>query len=444
MNNGKTIAFDNKGKVWKTRYSFVPTRYAYLDKKMLSCKGYESEEPDSNMPLAWRHDNKASTINNFYGQQYSSKLITSFNKDLSANKIYKSLSLEGTENLKGGASRFLANSTSQPSQLREATVGSLREKGGVLYADLGRGRKSTMSNVEVIGVVRKATPLFTSSTSATKNGYDFDQTLLKLEMDFVSKNFNSSSEFKIVLKSSQGLEEFSPNNEYNNLPTYNEVSPRFTNPPTMNDGNGNQVHGLFKGKDFLIVQDQDMVLEEGGVTTVISTINQIPNENFVSAFDFNGDGEIGSADLLTFILNFGDLTDNFDLTAEDEDGNLVNQDIITMDTDANGEIDSGDFINFLGNYGEAEFIDEITTEEITNTTTEYIGYLNTLNAIIEAAAQAGTLIYAVMVTPNEVNGRDPKGQYADLFLNLGESGTEDFELDILNLNYEHTRLDHSS
>ena len=67
-----------------------------------------------------------------------------------------------------------------------------------------------------------------------------------------------------------------------------------------------------------------------------------------------------------------------------------------------------------------------------------------LNSIIAASEATGNLVLAVMVTPNEVNGRDPKGQYADLFLNLGESGTEDFELDILNLNYEHTRLDHSS
>ena len=432
MNNGKTIAFDNAGKVWKTRYSFVPTRYAYLDKKMLSCKGYEEGNAESNIPLAWRHDNKESTINNFYNQQHSSKLVTSFNKDLSANKIYKSLSLEGTENLKGGVSRFLANSTSQPSQLKEGTLGGLTEKGGILYADLGRGKKSTMSNVEIIGVVRKATPLFTSSTSATKNGYDFDQTLLKLEMDFVSKNFNSSSEFKIVLKSSQDLGEFNPNNEYDSLPTYNEISPRFTSPPTMDDGNGNQVHGLFKGKDFLIVQDQDMVLEESEITTIIDqTTTLVANGSFVEQFDTNDNGEIGSADLLDFLVAYGQT-------------NEVNESD-TFDANEDGEVGSADLLDFLIAFGEEEFVEETSPgAEVTTLTTAYIGWINTLNALIETAAQAGTLIYAVMVTPNEVNGRDPKGQYADLFLNLGESGTEDFELDILNLNYEHTRLDHSS
>ena len=289
-----------------------------------------------------------------------------------------------------------------------------------------------MSNVEIIGVVRKATPLFTSSTSATKNGYNFDQTLLKLEMDFVSKNFNSSSEFKIVLKSSQDLGEFNPNNEYDSLPTYNEISPRFTSPPTMDDGNGNQVHGLFKGKDFLIVQDQDMVLEENEITTIIDqTTTLVANGSFVEQFDTNDDGEVGSADLLEFLVAYGQT-------------NEVNESD-TFDANEDGEIGSADLLDFLITFGEEEFVEETSPgTEVTTLTTAYIGWINTLNALIETAAQAGTLIYAVMVTPNEVNGRDPKGQYADLFLNLGESGTEDFELDILNLNYEHTRLDHSS
>lgn len=65
-------------------------------------------------------------------------------------------------------------------------------------------------------------------------------------------------------------------------------------------------------------------------------------------------------------------------------------------------------------------------------------------SILNTAAEAGTLNYAYVRTPNSVNGGDPKGQYADIELEFGTLGTEDFELDILNLNYERTRLDHSS
>lgn len=58
-------------------------------------------------------------------------------------------------------------------------------------------------------------------------------------------------------------------------------------------------------------------------------------------------------------------------------------------------------------------------------------------------AQSGIHLFAYVVTPGFVSGSDPKGQYADIDLQLGKHGTEDFELDVLNLNYEPTGLDHS-
>ena len=394
MNEGTTIAFGNSSKVWKTRYSFVPTRYAYLDKKLLSCENfYDSETQDS--VIAWRHDEKARPINNFYGKQYKSALHTSFNKDLSANKLYKSLSLEATENVKGGDSLFLANSTSQPSQLRNASVGKLKEKGGILYADLGRGMKSTRSNIETVAIVRKATPLFLDEDDSSKYGYEYDPQLIKLEVDFISKNFNSSNEFKVLLNTSAEEAEAA---QVEVAPAYNDINARFESPG-----------GFSKGSNFIIVKDTTNIVEE----TVITS------------FDFNNDGVIGTPDLLNFLSEFGTVAGDPGFPS-------------LLDSDGDNVIATADLLAILSAFGNPNY------EPTTETNVVFGGYANLLNQAISAMEANNNLVFAVIATPSEINGRDPKGQYADLVLNLGDTGVEDFELDVLNLNYEPTRLDHSS
>jgi hypothetical protein len=401
MNVGKTIAFGNSSKVWKTRYSFVPTRYAYLDKKLLSCENFYDSNTQENV-VAWRHDEKTSPINNFYNKQFKSALHTSFNKDLSANKLYKSLSLEGTENIKGGTSVFLANSTSQVSQLRDASVGKLKEKGGILYADLGRGTKSTRSNVETVAIIRKATPLFSSEDDPPKYGYDYDETLIKLEVDFISKNFNSSKEFKILLNTNA---EEAQSDVLDVAASYDSITARFASPG-----------GFSKGNDFIIVKD---------TTVAIQTIEE---EVITQSYDLNEDGSVTVQDLILLLSVFGTNVGepNFNpLVDENEDGN----------------IGSSDLMGLLANFGYTNYEPET---ELQLVELGWTGYYDLLNETIPLMEAEGKLVLAVMATPSEINGRDPKGQYADLALDFGVDGTEDFELDILNLNYEHTRLDHSS
>ena len=382
MNKGTTVAFDNTGKVWKTRYSFVPTRYAYLDKKLLSCQGYRGVAYD-NSALVWRHDEKNVGINKFYGEQFRSSLKSSFNKDLSANKLYKSLSLEGTTNLKGGVNRFLANSTTQKSHLRDASVGKLKEKGGILYADLGRGAKNSSSNVGVVGTIKGATALFSSPSDADKYGYSYDPNLIKLDVDFISSNFTSSSDFKILIGlDSPGRVSLQGQLAQVGGRSYDDISSELTS-----------AGGVAKGKDFLILKGL------GAVTEV----------NLLG--DLDDSGQIGSGDLINLLSAYGG------------DG--------AADFDNDGVVTAADLLIFLTQFGQSSVVG---TE----------GTLIILNAIIETAAANGETPFAFIATPNKINGRDPKGQYADLFLNLGVYGSEDFELDVLNLNYEHTRLDHSS
>ena len=351
--HGKTIAFDNIGKVWKTRYSFIPTCYSYVDKKFLSCR------QTSNTDLIWRHDVRRQPFNNFYGRQYKSSLKASFNDNVSVNKIYKSLSLEGTENLAGGQSRFLANSTSEPAQMRDAVVGRLQEKGGILYAPLGRGTKTTNSNLNAIGVARSITPLWTTRVSSASEltallvsdnppetiyGYSYNLKRFFLEIDFFTHNFMSSSSFKIIFGGAHG----------------------FLGETTENISNGSYTS-----------------------TTAYYLNSTLESPSGVSKATINGKNGI--------IVNL-----EYQQTSE------IMLDILS------GEIDP------------------------------YFDLGKALSIDIQNRFAAGRPVTVYMLTPNTVNGADPKGQYADLELDLGMDGTEDFELDILNLNYEPTTLDHRS
>ena len=350
--HGKTIAFDNRAKVWKTRYSFVPTCYAYVDKKFMSCRS------TTNSDLLWRHDLKLRPFNNFYDTQYKSFLKASFNDNLSVNKLYKSLSLEGTENLSGGQSRFLANSTSQPSQMRDAVVGRLEERGGILYAPLGRGTKTTNSNLNAIGVARSITPLFeTRAFTAGEvldiltdtepiHGHNYELKKFFLEVDFFTHNFISSNTFKIIFGGANGFLGETTDNVSNG--SYNSTTAYYLNSTLVSPSGVSKA--TIDGKNGIIV---DLEYEQ-------------------------------TAEIMLDILSgeFG-LDPYFDL------GNTLSDDL------------SGRF-----------------------------------------AAGSPAVVY--MLTPNTINGADPKGQYADLELDLGVSGTEDFELDQINLNYEPTRLDHGS
>ena len=109
-------------------------------------------------PLLWRHDD-GTGFNSFYGAgSLSSTIAVSFSDNPSVNKIYKSVSIEGTSNIDGN-SIFQANSSSQPSQLNSSSVGPIVERGGINYAHIGRvARQTTGDDVKLIGQLISVTP----------------------------------------------------------------------------------------------------------------------------------------------------------------------------------------------------------------------------------------------------------------------------------------------
>jgi len=93
---GITLAFSHRDRVWRTRYSFSPTSYGYVDNLMLSTNG---RHPSSSAPTTltsnsfWLHDSNEDR-NNFYGFQYKMEVAFVSNYNPSSTKIFKSISAE--------------------------------------------------------------------------------------------------------------------------------------------------------------------------------------------------------------------------------------------------------------------------------------------------------------------------------------------------------------
>jgi hypothetical protein len=75
----------------------------------------------------------------------------SFNDRVSSNKIYKSISLEGTSNIQDESfNTFVVNADNNPA--KQFSMGRIKDKGGILYGHIGLSNTLLDgSNVKVIG-----------------------------------------------------------------------------------------------------------------------------------------------------------------------------------------------------------------------------------------------------------------------------------------------------
>lgn len=148
-----TIAFDNSDLFWKTRYSFFSSCYAWLNKLLISF--HKTEAPANQGVLFYSH-NAGVGYNNFYANTavIGSSIHVSFNNQVSNNKIFKTLSIEGTQNIKDNIGVFSVNSDNSPD--KNFAVGKLKDKGGIVYMDIGRNNKNTSANVKCMGVISSA------------------------------------------------------------------------------------------------------------------------------------------------------------------------------------------------------------------------------------------------------------------------------------------------
>lgn len=144
----QTVSFSNSGGFWATRLSFVTSCVAWVKQQMVTSPML-SENP------LWVHDEKTQTNNDFYGQgPVASGVTIAFNDNPSANKIYKSISIESPDyrNI-SGINTFMPNRGTGNSLPKSFTISNINESGGVLYGGIPPQNEITISNTEFLGVI---------------------------------------------------------------------------------------------------------------------------------------------------------------------------------------------------------------------------------------------------------------------------------------------------
>jgi len=126
--NLDTVCFDENVNGWVTRKSFITEWGISLNDKFYS---YENGE-------LWVHDSANVDRNNFYGQQYTSKIEFEINDDPSTIKKYKTLGYEGT-------SGWIANIQTDQQKSNQITF---IDKENKFFANIN-GEEKTLSNIDV-------------------------------------------------------------------------------------------------------------------------------------------------------------------------------------------------------------------------------------------------------------------------------------------------------
>ena len=151
-----TIGFSNKRNAWTSRYSYAASCFARVNNKFFSSPASPDINGISGGPI-WKHDS-GSTYNNFHGVATPSEFNVTFADKPSTNKIYKTLSVEGTKNL-GGSFCFVKTSNALDENAVSndaATVDIFRNINGTTYGPIPNSNVvSGGKNLIVLGRLRK-------------------------------------------------------------------------------------------------------------------------------------------------------------------------------------------------------------------------------------------------------------------------------------------------
>ena len=149
----KTFAFSNKGNFWKTRYSFTPAHYSHVNKYLYSYPLQVTTGPANDTAVAIPHlHHYGADLCRWYGTQYTSAVAFSFNDNVSANKMYRSVSIEGTNNVNGVA-QLVVNNSSSANQIKTTAAVNFRERGGILYSPLAGSQLRSNKSIVTLGTV---------------------------------------------------------------------------------------------------------------------------------------------------------------------------------------------------------------------------------------------------------------------------------------------------
>mgnify|MGYP003648114922 CR=1 FL=1 len=145
-----TIGFNNKSNKWTSKYTYAASCFGRVNNKFFSSPASPTTNGSYDSPI-WEHD-KSSDYNKFYGETKPSKFSVTFADNPSQNKIYKSLSLEGTKNLNGSLCvvKTSNNLDKDGSPDTNVNVDIVRNINGTSYGPVGRDRTMVPGKTFVI------------------------------------------------------------------------------------------------------------------------------------------------------------------------------------------------------------------------------------------------------------------------------------------------------
>jgi len=263
----RTFAFSHRGGFWKTRYTFYSTAYATLNKVML---GFNTI---LDRALTWTHNTGANTT--FYdGAQAGSGITVTFNDQPSNNKIYKSVSIEGTSNV-GSIGTLIVNNSTTNNQAKASPLFAFDDKGGILYGKIQGLAQISMSNIKPVGQIVNATDIGGSvlrfqmnwfeggqsnaSDIATTGSYIFSRNGEFFYADpnntIDLNNLNQASDFADIVLTTMGgnfLDIDFGNLTPNAADFNNSTDPIFIFSVTNEDMNGDQLRGQIADAVFAL------------------------------------------------------------------------------------------------------------------------------------------------------------------------------------------------
>lgn len=106
----KTLTYSEKNKGWTSFFDFYPEAMCNINNRFFSIK---------NGQLYLHNDKDNSVRNNFYGEQFNSKITTVFNEAAGDDKIFKNLVLEGTHPWATSIKTNYTNSTLESTEFNQ-------------------------------------------------------------------------------------------------------------------------------------------------------------------------------------------------------------------------------------------------------------------------------------------------------------------------------------
>ena len=428
----QTIAFNNRGNFWKTRYSYIPSCMMHVNKLFFTSP--DQKVPGDQKTALYRHNDSSNSYNQFYNddsQSLPSALAVSFNgftaksmrgpssNTSSSNKIFKSFSISGlntpsaTENLTLGVSSFIVNnnSSSQAGSEGHHRLTPLKRKGNSVYGDIGQEIEMSGTNIKAIGKIKNVYRWFSYNADEAVNEW-FHLTPLPEDVE-------SPTDIPIVQISELHVDAEGIDKEPNISPVERlyafEIESFMSNNPLPSASTGDNFSEFVKFFSGRVNEELNGMASTPYRTLAGSEPYTVLGarylDNFQESTNFSG-GEVFES-----YLSYGD-------PFSDEDNSFKKGKYLMLLLSGAQDVNHLPYERTPGCQSNNDLIGNFTWNAGGNVPEQLV-------------LQGREVLYAM--TPGIINGADPHGSFADAFVILGSNN---FEVSSLQVEFEFTEYDH--